>query len=159
MYVTGFFGADGTTATATFGPATLTAAGSTDAFVAGMDSSGAWLWAQRAGGATSQRPRVNFQALAEAAARRDNHRGVALVGLAEEVLALRVGRIGAHFVAVCRELVRPEGALVARAGVGRKASPKFFFWVSQSVISSTGHCPRFSTRSSSQALAPWCGGP
>jgi len=44
-YVTGFF-----KETASFGSTTLTSSGSTDIFIAKLDSSGNWLWAKKAGG-------------------------------------------------------------------------------------------------------------
>jgi len=44
-YVTGLF-----SGTASFGSTTLTSSGSTDIFIAKLDSSGNWLWAKKAGG-------------------------------------------------------------------------------------------------------------
>ena len=47
-YVTGYFAG-----TATFGDTELTSSGSTDIFVAKLDSGGNWLWAKKAGGTSS----------------------------------------------------------------------------------------------------------
>ena len=47
-YATGFFQGS----SADFGNTTLSSSGSTDVFVAKLDSSGNWLWAKRAGGST-----------------------------------------------------------------------------------------------------------
>ena len=47
IYVTGYF-----QGTATFGSNTLTSNGSSDIFIAKLDSSGNWLWARNAGGSS-----------------------------------------------------------------------------------------------------------
>jgi hypothetical protein len=48
-YITGYF-----YGTATFGSTTLTSSGSSDTFIAKLDSFGNWLWAKKAGGSSNQ---------------------------------------------------------------------------------------------------------
>ncbi len=118
VYVTGYFaaGASSTPSTATFGSTTLTTAGGSDVLVAKLDgTTGAWLWAQRAGNVDSSNDRGELLAA-------DGRGGFFIVG-AYDGRAIRIGATSIESNSSDKFLARIDAATgtwdwAVRAGLG-----------------------------------------